>query len=89
MIDPKHKVRNKMMKLGQLNMKYHLFEFRLYGTKANYIKLLFMKNKGDIAAVVYSPNYMGEYLGLIEEEKLVCPQCGVEFKKTSKQKIGH
>ena len=86
MIDPNHKVRNKMMKLGQLNIKYHLFDFKSYGGKANFIKLTYNKSKGHIAAVVYSPNHMKECLELIQEVKKICPQCGQEFIPSIKNK---
>lgn len=90
-IDPNHKEREKMRKLGLLNARYHLFDsfftFVQYGKKANanFVKVTYKLDKGEIAGVVYSPNYMKDILDLIPEDTIVCPGCGKKFVPTPKQ----
>ena len=83
-IDPTKKVRDKMKNIGMLNLKYHLFDFVNFGSNANYIKMTFMKTKGNIVSVVYSPNAMQECLNLIQEDSKVCGSCGKEFIPSTK-----
>lgn len=85
MIDPTKKVRDKMLKIGMLNVKYKLFEFKYYGEYNNRIKLNFIKNKGKEIAIVYSPNFMKEYLNLINDSTITCTKCKKEFVPSPKQ----
>lgn len=86
MIDPKYKVRNKMLKIGNVNAKYKLFKFVSFGSKVNKIKINFMKEKGTEAAIVYSPNYAQEILELIKPYTIKCKKCGKEFEPSPKNK---
>ena len=87
MIDPKYKVRNKMLKIGNVNAKYKLFKFVSFGSKVNKIKINFMKDKGIEAAIVYSPNYARDILELIQPYTITCEKCGKQFEPSSKNKI--
>ena len=86
MINLSYKVRDKMYKIGQINMKYHLFDFKIYGGRVNYIKMCFARNRGTVVAVVYSPSFMKDYLDLIQENILECSCCHKKFTPSSKQK---
>ena len=86
MINPNKKVRDKMLKIGMLNVKYKLFDFVNFGSSTNKIKIKFMKNKGTPVAVVYSPNFMKDILDLVEEQKQICSQCKKEYVPSVKAK---
>ena len=79
-----------MRKLGLLNARYHLFDsfftFAQYGKKANanFVKVTYKLDSGEIAGVVYSPNYMKDILDLIPEDTIVCQGCGKRFVPSSK-----
>ena len=86
-ICPGTRINNKLLKIGQVNVKYKLFEYTSYGKeKYNYIKLHFIKDQGTPVAYVYSPNCVDEIiLSLIKDNTLICPQCGKEFIPSAKQ----
>ena len=92
-IDPNHKERDKMRKLGLLNARYHLFDSFLSfspsqyykKTNVNFVKITYALKNGEIAAVAYSPNYMKDVLDLIPKDTMVCPGCGKKFVPTPKQ----
>ena len=86
MIDPTKKVRDKMLKIGMLNVKYKLFEFTNFGSSTNRIRIKFMKNKGIPVAIVYSPNFMKDVLDLIKEKTVLCPGCKKYFVPTKQSK---
>ena len=85
MINPNKKVRDKMLKIGMLNVKYKLFEFTNFGSSTNKIRIRFMKNKGTPVAIVYSPNFMKDVLDLIEEQMITCCLCKKKFIPSKKQ----
>ena len=84
MIDPAKKVENKMLKIGMLNVKYKLFKFTNFGSSTNKIKINFMKNKGTPIAIVYSPNFMKDFLDLVKPYTIICKKCGKQFEPSPK-----
>ena len=84
MIDPTKKVENKMLKIGMLNVKYKIFKFTNFGSSTNKIKMNFMKNKGTPIAIVYSPNFMKDFLDLVKPYTITCKKCGKQFEPSPK-----
>ena len=44
----------------------------------------FMKNKGTPIAIVYSPNFMKDFLDLVKPYTIICKKCGKQFEPSPK-----